>query len=340
MDDEVQEVAAEHGIPQDEILPVSALNSRITDLFETAPEIASVHVLGEVTNLSTSADGHRFFTLKDDGAKIACVMFQGYADELEYDLQDGDSVLVEGTVEYYEAEGRASLKVYDVTLVGDGAYYAAIRKRKKQLAADGLFDEEHKAAVPRLPEQVGVVTSRHGSAVEDIIDAIHGRHPCIDIRVKHAAVQGDDATEELIAGVQYFDTETDVDVIVIGRGGGDIEALDAFNQESLVRAVSSCDTPVVSGVGHQTDTTLVGLAADYGAITPTAAGKQVAPRRDELERELDDLEERLDTAFQQFTARKERKEQLMQAASRERLYQVVIVILVLVLLVLFGVVLL
>lgn len=340
MDEELEQLAVDHGIPPDEIYPVSALNDRINTLFESAPGIASIYVLGEITNCSTSSSGHRFFDLTDDGAKISCVMFGGHASDLDYELQDGDSVLAEGTVEYYEKAGHASLKVYDVTLVGDGVYHAEIRKRKKQLAEDGLFDADRKAAVPRMPERVGIVTSKHGAAVEDMIDAIHSRHPGIDILVKHAAVQGENALDDLIDGLEYIDTETDVDVVLIGRGGGSIEDLDAFNQEALVRAIDDCDTPVVSGVGHQTDQTLAGLAADRGAITPTAAGKHVAPRKMKRDRELDDLAERLDTVFQQFTMQKEREDQLQTAATRERLYQVAIIMLTLTVLVLFGVMLL
>lgn len=322
MEETLQEIETEHGIPPADILSVSDLNTYIADKVDTDPELADIYILGEVSNCSHSSRNHVFFDLKDDDAAVSCVIFSNTYQQLDCELEDGDQVLVKGTAEFYNKNGSISVKVRNVLPVGDGIYYQQLRKRIKKLRKEGLFEDKHKQSIPELPERIGVVTSTEGAAVQDIIDAIHDRYPAVDIFLRHAAVQGKHAEDDIINGIQFFDNQFDVDVIVVGRGGGSIEDLQAFNQESVAREIFNADTPIVSGVGHRTDETITGYIADRGAITPTAAGKAAVPDKTQLLRELENLETELDDAIKQYETQKEQKKQLDIALSRERKYQV------------------
>lgn len=340
MEEKLAQIEEDYSIPPADILTVSELNDHINDLFEAAPDIASIHLLGEVSNLSRSSNDHLFLDLKDADARVSCVMFNDTTEQLEYELKDGDEILVRGTAEYYEKQGNTSFKIKDVYPVGEGKYYAEIRKRMKKLEKEGLFDTTHKKEVPLLPETVGLVTSKESAAVQDMVNAIHDHYPDVDIYVKHATVQGKHAVDDLTKGLTFFDEEFDVDVIVVGRGGGSIEDLQAFNSEAFARAVFDCDTPVVSGVGHRTDETITGYVTDHGAITPTAAGKYVVERKEVLERELDELEDRVRDTYKEFKEKEEQKKELSAALTRERAYQLTIAVQLLIIAVLLGVILL
>lgn len=326
MEAKLAEIEEVHGVPSAEVLTVSDLNSHINGLFEAAPGIADVYVLGELSNCSTSSGGHVFLDLKDDESHVSCILFRDTVERLEYEPVDGDEVLVQGTAEYYGKQGRTSFKIQNILPVGEGKYYAELRKLLKKLEQEGLFEEEHKQSVPELPEKIGIVTSVESAAVQDMVNAIHTRYPDVDVYVKHAAVQGEQALKQLVEGIRFFEETFVVDVIVIGRGGGSIEDLQAFNQEQLARTIHACETPVISGVGHRTDETVTGYVADVGAITPTAAGKQAVSEKQAMRQTIERLEDRLQEKHAAFQQEKEQRKQLDLALSRERIYQTIIAV--------------
>ncbi len=340
MEEKLAEIEEEHAIPPADVFTVSDLNDHVNGIIEAEPGLADVDLLGEVSNCSTSSSGHLFLDLKDEDSKVSCVMFSGHCEDLEYELKDGDEILVQGTAEYYEKQGAVSFKIRDVLPVGEGKYYAELRKRKKKLKKEGLFKERHKQAIPELPERVGVITSKDGAAVRDMVDAIHDQYLDVDVYVKHAAVQGEDAVDDLTAGIDFFDDRFDVDVIVLGRGGGSIEDLQAFNSEALARAIFDADTPIVSGVGHRTDETIAGYVADAGTITPTAAGKQAVASKQDLLRQIENLEDRLRDQHRKYTTVQETQDKLEMALSRDQKYKVIIAVQFIVIAILLGVILL
>lgn len=340
MEDKLAEIEEEHEIPPADVYTVSDLNDRIDGLVEAEPELADMYLLGEVSNCNTSSSGHMFLTLKDENSQVSCVMFSGHREKLDYELKDGDEILVQGTAEYYEKDGAISFKIRNVYPVGDGKYFAELRKRMKKLKKEGLFDRTHKQDTPDFPERIGIVTSRESAAVRDMVNAIHDRFPTVDVYVKHAAVQGENAVNDLVEGIAFFNDRFDVDVIVIGRGGGSIEDLQAFNSEELARTVFNSDVPVVSGVGHRTDETITGYVADSGTITPTAAGEQAVASKQKLERRIETLEDRLRDRYKKFKTVEKQKRQLELAMSREQKYRAIIAIQFIIIVILLGVILL
>lgn len=322
MEDTLAQIEDEYEVAPADVLTVSDLNSHIGDKVDTDPDLADIYLLGEVSNLSESSSGHVFLDLKDEHSKVDCVIFSGTWNKMDYEMKDGDEVLVKGTAEYYQKNGSVSVKIRKVYPVGEGIYYKELRKRIKKLKQEGLFDEKHKQPIPDLPEKVGIVTSTEGAAVQDMVNSTHERFPEIDIYVKHAAVQGKHAVDDIVEGIAFFDEQFDVDVIIVGRGGGSIEDLQAFNTEDVARAIFNAETPIVSGVGHRTDETIAGYVADYGAITPTAAGKVITPRKAKLERDLEELEDNLRQAVKGFKTKKTQQNKLELALSREQKYKV------------------
>ncbi len=340
MEEKFAEIEDEHGVPPADVLTVTDLNHHINGLVEAEPALADVYLLGEVSNCSESSSGHMFLDLKDEKSKVSCVMFRGHYGKLDYDLEDGDEILVQGTAEYYEKHGSVSFKIRTVYPVGEGKYYAELRKRIKKLRKEGLFDEKYKQDIPELPERIGLVTSTESAAVCDMVNAIHDQFPEVDIYVKHAAVQGENAVDDLIEGIDFFDERYDVDVIVIGRGGGSIEDLQAFNSEDLARTIFEADVPVVSGVGHRTDETITGYVADSGEITPTAAGKRAVASRNDLLKTVENMEDRLRERYRKFRTVEKKKKQLELALSREQKYKAIIAVQTVIIAVLLGVILL
>jgi exodeoxyribonuclease VII large subunit len=267
-------------LPERKIFTVSELTERIRTLLEG--EYPSVWVQGEISNFRTAPSGHSYFTLKDDSAQIRCVMFKLQSRFLKFRLEEGLSVAAWGRLSVYSARGEYQLILDTMEPLGLGSLMLAFEQMKRKLAAEGLFDEDRKKPLPTFPKTVGLVTSARGAAVRDMIRIINRRFPGVHILLSPATVQGDRAPDEIVRAVQRLCDAADVDVIIIGRGGGSVEDLWAFNDERVVRAVADCPLPIVSAVGHETDFTLTDFAADLRASTPSAAAELVVPDRRDL----------------------------------------------------------
>jgi len=277
--------------PEQAAITVSQLNRRAKTLLEQG--IARIWVEGEISNLARPASGHLYFSLKDDGAQIRAAFFRQRQHGPTIRLKDGDKVLAYGRVSIYEARGDYQLIVEQVEPAGEGALKREYDKLRKKLAAEGLFDEARKQALPTLPRRIGIITSPSGAAVRDILTVLRRRFPSVPVTIYPAAVQGDAAPGELLAAIADAVRRNDCDVLIVGRGGGSIEDLWAFNNEQLARAIADCPIPVVSAVGHEVDFTIADFVADVRAPTPSGAAELVVPDREAWLRTVNRLAQRV-----------------------------------------------
>ena len=260
-----------------------------------------IYVRGEVSNCKYHSSGHIYFTLKDRGGAIACVMFAGNRKGLNFRMTEGMAVIVFGSVSVYERDGRYQLYAREIMQEGAGKLYEAYEALKKKLLAEGLFDEEHKLDIPKYPKRLSVVTARTGAAVQDIINVSLRRNPWLQIVFCPATVQGEGAVQSVVRGIRALE-EAGVDVMIVGRGGGSIEDLWAFNEEMVARAVYDCKIPVISAVGHETDTTIIDYVADLRAPTPSAAAELAVPDMRIVLGQLQGYEEALEATMEQIMA--------------------------------------
>ncbi len=256
----------------EQIYSVSQINSYIKSIIAREYALNDVIVKGEISNCKYHSSGHIYFTLKDNMGKIACVMFAGNSKSLTFKLVDGMSVLAHGSIGVYERDGRYQLYVTGMYRDGVGYLYEKLEILKKKLTAEGVFSDTHKKPIPRYAKTVGIVTASTGAAVQDIINISLRRNPYIQLILYPVHVQGNEAAPEIAHAIKELD-KLSTDVIIVGRGGGSFEDLFAFNEEIVVRAIFECNTPIVSAVGHETDTTLSDYAADMRAPTPSAAAE-------------------------------------------------------------------
>lgn len=254
-------------------LKVGEVNNYIKKIFATDMILSSVQVEGEISNYNHHYSGHRYFSLKDNTGRIKCVMFKGDGQHLKEDLEEGQSIVASGYISIYEKTGEYQLYVKKIELQGLGKLYQEFEKLKLKLEKEGLFDPEKKKEIPYMPRKIGIVTSATGAAIEDMIDVISRRYPPTDILVYPSLVQGNQAAREILKGVEYLDSRDDIDLIIIGRGGGSIDELFAFNDEALARSIYKAKTPIISAVGHETDFTISDFVADLRAATPSAAAE-------------------------------------------------------------------
>lgn len=286
------------------VFSVSEITKRVKTLFEK--EFRRLWVEGEVVNFKRAGSGHLYFSLRDQDATLNCVMFRMQARRADATIVDGAHIRCFGTLTIYEQQGRYQLLVEAVQLGGEGALLLALAELKARLNAEGLFDPQRKKPLPLLPRAVGVITSESGAAIRDILTGIHRRYPA-RVVLAPARVQGDGAALELIAALAQLQRVPDVDVIIIGRGGGSLQDLWAFNDEQLARAIAACPIPIVSAVGHEVDVALTDLVADRRAATPTAAAELVVPDAGEILLGLATLRERAARALRAMvTVRRER----------------------------------
>lgn len=285
----------EDGPVRETILTVSELTARIRKLLEA--RFFTVAVAGEVSNLRRPASGHLYFTLKDSGSQIPAVCFREEARRLGLELKDGLEVTARGRITVYGPRGSYQLVVSAMELKGAGSLQLALEKLKARLAAEGLFDPGRKQPLPPLPSRVGVVTSPSGAAIRDILQVIGRRFGSIAIVINPVPVQGEGAAAEIARAVEEFNRWGNVEVIIVGRGGGSAEDLQPFNEESVARAIAASKIPVISAVGHETDWTLADLAADLRAPTPSAAAELVISEKRQLLLSLDRLTRRLELAL-------------------------------------------
>ncbi len=259
------------------IFSVSEINGYTKSLLDDDMLLSDVFVSGEISNLKRHSSGHTYFSLKDAKGQISAAMFKWQAQYLRFAPANGMKVIAHGKISLYEAGGQYQMIVSSLQPDGIGALYAAYEKLKARLEEEGLFDAERKRALPRFPARVGVVTSKTGAAVRDIINVISRRWPACEIIIAPVQVQGEDAPPQIVRAVQQLNACSACDVMIVGRGGGSIEDLWAFNDESVVRAVADSQIPVISAVGHETDFTLCDFAADMRAPTPSAAAELAVP---------------------------------------------------------------
>lgn len=270
-----------------EALRVSWLATYLKELIESDLRLTNIWVEGEVSNLTRSSAGHVYFTLKDEGAALRCVMFRrSYGGS---PLEAGSQVLAHGNVSFYEARGDLQLIVDYTQPAGVGVWQAQFERLKEQLEAEGLFDPARKRPLPPMPRRVGVVTSPTGAAFHDICNVIGRRWPVAEVVLAPSPVQGPEAVPGIVDGLRRLNDEDGIDVVILARGGGSIEELWAFNEERVARAVYASRLPVVCGVGHETDYTIADLVADARAPTPSAAAETAVPDRATVWRRLDDL---------------------------------------------------
>ncbi len=286
---------------RDTAITVSRLNSYVRGVLWEDMNLRGVRVRGEVSNCTYATSGHIYFTLKDAGASVRCLMFRSRAVGLNFRLKDGMGVIVTGDVDLYEAGGQYQLKVSSAVKDGTGVLYERYEQLKARLKAEGLFDEAHKKALPAYPASVGIVTARTGKAIHDIVTNATRRNPWIQLVFCPASVQGEGAASTLIRGIRALESYG-VDVIIIGRGGGSIEELWEFNDERLARTVYNCSIPVISAVGHDSDTTIIDYVADRVASTPTAAAELAVPDMVKIAAYLDQMRGRLDGIMQSQAA--------------------------------------
>ena len=253
---------------------VTQVNAYIKNMFTQDFLLKSLTVKGEVSNCRYHSSGHIYFTLKDSGGAISCVMFRGDRDRggLKFQMKEGQQVKVSGTVDVYERDGKYQLYARQIELDGEGALFEKFEELKKRLAESGMFAEEYKQPIPSYIKTLGVVTASTGAAVRDIINVATRRNPHIQIILYPAIVQGDQAAESIVRGIETL-SEMQTDVIIVGRGGGSIEDLWAFNEEIVAEAIFNCPVPIISAVGHETDTTIADYVADRRAPTPSAAAE-------------------------------------------------------------------
>ncbi len=270
-------------------ISVTELNSVIKNLFDSESLFSDIYVRGEISNFKVHSSGHYYFTLKDEGSAIKAVMFRSSAIGLPFIPENGMKVIAHGRVSSYVRDGQYQLYTDSMEPDGIGSLYIAFEQLKGKLSAEGLFDESRKKPIPKIPKRVGVITSPTGAAVRDIINITGRRFPFAEIVLFPSLVQGPDAPLSLCKGIRYFNENNNVDTIIIGRGGGSLEDLWAFNDETLARTISSSHIPVISAVGHETDFTIADFVADMRAPTPSAAAEIAVPDTSELKRKINNI---------------------------------------------------
>lgn len=284
-------------------MTVTELNTFIKNMFDGNRLLSGVSVAGEISNFTAHKSGHLYFSVKDSEGQIKAVMFRSSAASLKFRPENGMRVILRGSVSVYVRDGGYQLYVSSMQPDGVGALYLAYEQLKEKLYDEGLFDQSHKRLIPRFPERIGVITSPTGAAVRDIINVLGRRYPLATIYLYPALVQGDGAEDTLVRGIDFFDKSHLVDTVIIGRGGGSIEDLWAFNGEKLARRIFEAKVPIISAVGHETDFTICDFVADLRAPTPSAAAELASPDGRELVMAIANTEERLDRSLIRITER-------------------------------------
>lgn len=287
-----------------EVLSVTQLNRYVNDLLSSDPETASVQVCGEISGYKRYPSGHSYFQLKDIDAQVSCVLFKGHFQKLSFLPEDGQKVIVTGRASIYEQDGRFQLVIYSMEPDGVGDLFRQFELLKNRLREDGLFDASHKRSLPYIPKTIGVVTSPKGAVIRDIIHVLSRRYPNFRLLLYPTAVQGTGAAKQLRDGINYFSDSGKADVVILCRGGGSIEDLWAFNDETLARSIYESRVPVISAVGHETDFTIADFVADLRAPTPSAAAELVVPDKQLLVQRLKEYKKALATAAKHNMAMK------------------------------------
>ena len=274
------------------VYTVGQINSYIRRMFAEDFLLQELNIKGEVSNCKYHSSGHIYFTLKDMKGTISCVMFAGNRSGLSFRMTEGMQVVVQGTVDVYERDGKYQVYAKRITLDGEGALFERFQRLKEELLERGMFAPEYKKPIPKYIRTLGVVTASTGAAVRDIINITHRRNPYVQILLYPAIVQGEGAADSIVRGIHMLEQQK-VDVMIVGRGGGSIEDLWAFNEEKVAQAVFDCEIPIISAVGHETDTTIIDFVADLRAPTPSAAAELAVTQVSDIENEILDRQDRL-----------------------------------------------
>ncbi len=287
-------------------ITVTQLTHYIKYKIDNDTHLQEVYLKGEISNFKAHTRGHYYFTIKDENSRISAIMFSSNARNVKFIPEDGMKVLVTGRISVYEATGGYQIYVNDMQEDGVGNLYVAFEQLKKKLAAEGLFAPEHKKKIPRIPKRVGVVTASTGAAIRDIISTINRRFPLTEIYLFPCLVQGEQAKDDIVRQIKRAEN-FDLDVLIVGRGGGSIEDLWAFNEEVVAHAIYECPIPVISAVGHEIDFTIADFVADLRAPTPTGAAEIAVPSKTDVMSYIDQLEIRLQKSLTSLLERKKQK---------------------------------
>ncbi|MGX7174354.1 exodeoxyribonuclease VII large subunit [Enterococcus ratti] len=307
-----------------EYLTVTTLTKYLKRKFDADPYLERVYLTGEISNFRLRANAHQYFSLKDDHAKISAIMFKGAFQKLRFQPKEGMKVFVVGRISLYEASGSYQIYVEHMEPDGVGALYQELEERKEKLRNEGLF-QTPKKALPRFPKRIAVLTSPSGAVIRDIITTVKRRYPIVQLVLFPTVVQGTQAADNIVQNIQQVEKIGNFDTMIIGRGGGSIEDLWPFNEERVARAIFEAKTPVISSVGHETDTTIADLVADVRAATPTAAAELAVPVLSDVLIKIKEQQARLERAFSRQIQRKqerfERAKQSYVFRQPERLYE-------------------
>ena len=276
-------------------ISVSELTSKLKDLIES--NFSNIWIQGEISNFKHHSSGHMYFTLKDQDAELRCVMFRGFNQGIHFKPEDGMDVILQGKITVYEPRGQYQLMVQNMEPAGIGTLFLAFEALKKQLQSEGLFDNSLKKQLPQYPKKVGIVTSETGAAYKDMVQVLNRRAPYLDIVLRPTLVQGINAANDIVKAIKELASIENIDVLIVGRGGGSLEDLWAFNEEEVARAIVACKIPIISAVGHETDVTISDMVADLRAPTPSAAAEIVALSVNDLKQKIN---EQTNTLIKQF----------------------------------------
>ena len=277
-----------------DIWTVGELTGYIKELFDIDFRLRDLDVAGEISNFTRARSGHLYFTIKDEDAQLKCVMWRTSAHRLHFDPQDGDAVVVHGRISVYEASGAYQLYADSIEPEGRGDLALAFERLKEKLADEGLFDPQHKKAIPGFPKKIGLVTSADAAALRDILIVLQRRDPLVKVLLAPTLVQGNEAPPQIVQAICWLDGRDDIDLIILARGGGSMEDLWAFNDESVARAIYAVEKPLITGVGHETDFTIADFVSDLRAPTPSAAAELAVPDLSELPAALAQTSDRLE----------------------------------------------
>ncbi|KXG76805.1 Exodeoxyribonuclease 7 large subunit [Thermotalea metallivorans] len=268
-------------------LSVSELNQYVKRILSSDPILSNIHLRGEVSNFKVHNSGHAYFSLKDEKSKVNCIMFRENFSKLKYTITEGLNVIVKGYISVYERDGQYQMYIREMEPDGIGSLYLAFQQLKRRLEQEGLFDISHKKKISRFPKKIAVITSPTGAAIRDIISVIQRRNPTVDILIYPVLVQGETASGEISQAIHRLNCLKNIDIIILGRGGGSIEELWAFNEEIVARSIFASRIPIISAVGHETDFTISDFVADLRAPTPSAAAEMAVPYYGELKNTLE-----------------------------------------------------
>ncbi len=277
-------------------ITVGALTRYIKYKIDNDINLQEVYIKGEISNFKHHTRGHYYFTIKDEESRISAIMFSSNTKNINFEPVDGMKVLVKGRISVFESTGNYQIYVTSMMEDGIGNLYALYEELKNKLSKEGLFDQTHKKSIPKIPKRVGVVTAKTGAAIKDIISTINRRYPLCEVILFPSLVQGKEASSDIVKNIRIADTYN-LDTLIVGRGGGSIEDLWAFNEEIVARAIYECNTPVISAVGHEIDFTIADFVADVRAATPTGAAEIAVPSKDELKKVIEQYKLRLNKSI-------------------------------------------